>query len=137
MKLKSDIVCELEENLRLYRSKLGYDCIFDKHEYVLRELNNFLEMQELITTLDPDCLSEHHREQLIEFKGSTEVQGKDVIHADYMKKLIHHKSVNKHSSPMLASAKYQKYQTSQKEKYAKLEKMIKSFLEAKDDFPVK
>jgi len=106
--LRLGIVAELEENLRLYRSKLGVDCIFEKHEYVLRELTNFLEMQELLATLDPDAMMDKNK---IAVFNQEEYE-------KYCKKIMHYHSVNKHGSPFMTLGRYAKCQTVQKAKFA-------------------
>jgi len=131
--LRGSIVRELEENLRLYRSKLGFDCIIDKNDYVMRELENFLNMQELVSSLDPDAIGPK--------PGLSEVEFKDIENKDYMKKTFHRRihTCNKQGSVYMESSapRYQQYRARLKQKFADLEKMIDDFRDKKDDFPVR
>lgn len=154
--LRHEILSELEENLRLYRSKLGYDCMFDRSEYVLRELGNFLDMQELCATLDPDAIGKNRGEADISFKDGKLSNGQTF--EEYVRKLLNNDegyikkilggnhptkapelSHNKHGSVFLTSkqAKYANYRNQLKTRFAKLERMIDDFMDKKDEFPVK
>lgn len=123
--LKKDIVQELEENLRLYRSKLGFDCIMAKDEYVVRECENFLNIQEKMMGIDPD------------FIETAKANFKDPENYDYLKKLMREPACNKKGSVFMASGIYSSYRDQQKQRCEEVEAMIKDFREKKEDFPVR
>mmetsp|Transcript_85656 Transcript_85656/g.239303 ORF Transcript_85656/g.239303 Transcript_85656/m.239303 type:complete len:1311 (-) Transcript_85656:127-4059(-) len=54
VKLQDDMVVEMQENINLYRNKRGYDTFFDMREDLLKELDNFLDLQERMRKLDVD-----------------------------------------------------------------------------------
>merc|ERR1719235_1398238 len=60
--LVDELSSEMQENMRMYRGKLGLDTFFDDKTELVAQLDTFLDIQEMYLQLDPDFCPPDDRE---------------------------------------------------------------------------
>lgn len=60
--LREKLLGEMRENMRMYRAKRGYDTVFDERDDLNTRLKNFLDIQDMRLSLDPDFCPPEDRE---------------------------------------------------------------------------
>jgi hypothetical protein len=124
--LRKQIIDELEENLRLYRSHNGLDTNFAKDEYILEDLRSYLEIQEELRSLDIDFLKE--------YTGWKSKTIEDQIKKDFLANAV---SQNRHGSAFMETDAYKVSKQMQVDLLEKVERRLEQFNKREDDFPVK
>jgi hypothetical protein len=124
MDLRRNIVNELKENLRLYRSKLGFDCTIEKDEVIMKQLEDWLTMQELASTIDLDALNDKAQRDHINLKEET-----IAFLTKYLlpKAPFHNKRGTIFMSSDFGSNRVRNYREENKKRFKRLEKMIEAF----------
>jgi len=108
--LREALLSEMRENMRMYRAKRGFDTSFDDRDDLIDRLTQFLNMEEMRLSLDPDFCPEEERA--------------------YLKV----KEWNKHPSPFKSDGAYTSMQAAG---WAELKTLQKAFDAKIDDFPTK
>jgi len=125
--LRKQIIDELEENLRLYRSHNGLDTNSAKDEQILADLITFLEVQEELAKLDIDFL----KDPRCQFK-SPEMEAQ--IKKEFLGNVRPH---NARGSAFMENASYKKPKDEQERILDRVQRTLETFNFRAGDFPVK
>jgi len=131
--LECEMVNEMEENMRLYRQKRGYDTWWDKHPDLLQQLETFLDIHEKMRRIDvdlcpiwqkrPDEWSEHERYLMERLRFGQCCR-----------------RYNKYGTPFNqgeSAKKYKNYLSEQAQSYEQLLAMVKTFVDRRRLFPTR
>jgi len=149
-KMMKELKAEMKQNLTLYRSKRGQDAMFDDGPELIKQLGEFLKIQDQWLKIDPDCpqvlaLFEHGEEfwaketqKINNVSDKIEQSPEHFIHS-----LLKPKHCNKHGSPFFQkkpndylSEAYAPYQEHHKKEWDSLCEVIKGFIRDSKKFPV-
>merc|ERR1719265_758269 len=123
-----ELLMELQENLRMYRAKKGFDTYFDNNEELLNQLFDYLHILEEGMILDPDLISLLDKDYESLSKSQQAVVD-----------LCEIKRYNKYGTPYKNSPSnhYHKYLKEQELLEKGLLQDMASFLKKADNFPTK
>jgi hypothetical protein len=127
--LRRSIMSELEDNLRLYRSKLGLDCFFAKEDRIMEDLLTYLELQDLLLRIDADFLDEPDCTNVFK-EPDTKAKIKEWMSDEQLRK-------NQQSSAFVKDDVYKEFRDRQLTDLRRIEQEIQKFEKRSEDFPVK
>jgi hypothetical protein len=126
--LRDALLAEMQENLRLYRFKLGFDTIMDNRPALINYLKSYLDIHEAWLSLDPDL-------------APPEIMQMDQKNADDTTKFIREKLEyevwNDRGTAFNDNMRWKNYRKSQEERWKKLQKDIEKFTKNLDNFPTR
>merc|ERR1712032_636096 len=125
--LRRQLQTEIEENLKLYRARLGFDIMWDQNQLLLRQLERFLDIQELRLQLDMDFVPKP-RESSTEDRDRSEVE-------DYIRHTMDIRHWNAHGSPFDKHNFVASYEADQEHKWKKLKEKVEDFRRDRLTFP--
>eukprot|EP00928_Gymnodinium_smaydae_P005861 TRINITY_DN1202_c0_g1_i1.p1 TRINITY_DN1202_c0_g1~~TRINITY_DN1202_c0_g1_i1.p1 ORF type:complete len:1308 (-),score=293.17 TRINITY_DN1202_c0_g1_i1:163-3918(-) len=129
--LKEDMRTEMVQNLLLYRSKKGFDCLFDHSEELMSQLDLFLNIQEMWLGVDPD--NDRLQDLLAKPEANWSREERFILET------LEARSWNKQGSPFFSDAdtRYAAYRTDQEKRWQQLLQSIKTFTGKLNNFPTK
>jgi hypothetical protein len=133
--LRADLRTEMQQNLVLYRGKKGFDTFFDHGDDLMNRIEEYLNMQEMLTKMDPDSPG---MVLVTDEKPGAEKQLQE--HQLFIRKEMGCRRWNKRGSPYFgenAISRYSEYRKEQDLQWADLESRVKAFQKKLGTFPAK
>jgi len=131
--VQEDLRNELMQNLYLYRSKKGFDSLYEHGPNLMERIRTYLEIQESFLQIDPDI------DHITKLMNEEDLKDEE----KYIKENFYRvRQWNKYGSPYFnssggASGKFQAYKKDQDALWKSMTNKVKNFVQSLDTFPTK